>query len=280
MFPWVSGFRWEAGHLIFLNLFFLVVIVIVFTIARAALKSRKVLKSQKHEEVLWEVNFEDLPAEARTCRHVIDGLFQSRTCKNKFDCRECGTHANFIAQHPPLDVDVSAKEGSTIFGLNMPLDRFYHRGHTWAKPEADGSITIGLDDLGARLIGAPDKITLPEAGTHVRANGTAWRIKKKKYGLRFLSPVDGEVLETGGPEKEWYLRVKPTSGASVNMRHLLHGAEVHPWIRHEVERLKMALAARGVDAGDAAAGVPAEDLAQCYSEADWDAVLGDMFLES
>jgi hypothetical protein len=280
MLPWVSGFRWDAGHIIFLGLFYLVVIIILFVVARAALKSRRVFKSQKQEEVLWEANFEELPAEARTCRHVIDGLFQSRTCKNKFDCRECGTHAKLIAQQTPQDIAASPQEEPYIFGLNMPLDRFYHRGHTWAKPEADGSITIGLDDLGMRLIGTPDKIVLPAVGTQVKANGTAWRIKKRKINLRILSPVDGEVLETGGPDKGWYLRVMPTDGAGTNMRHLLHGAEVYPWITHEVERLKVALASKEAGVNFADAGVAAEDLSQCYPEADWDAVLGNVFLES
>jgi len=280
MLPWVHGFHWDAGHIIFLGLFYLVVIILIIVVARAVLKSRKIFRNQKHEEVLWKANFEDLPEEARTCRHVIDGMFQSRICKNRFDCRECGTHAKLISQRTPQDIAASAEGESCPFGLNMPLDRFYHRGHTWAKPEADGSITIGLDDFGARLVGTPDKILLPAIGTKVTANGTAWSIEKKKINLRILCPVNGEVLETGGPDKGWYLRVMPTNGAGTNMRHLLHGAEVYPWVVHEVERLKLALASKEIDKEFAAEGRPSEDLYQCYPEADWDAVLGDIFLES
>ncbi len=142
----------------------------------------------------------------------------------------------------------------------MPLDRFYHRGHTWAKPETDGTITIGLDDLGARLIGKPDEIALPAVGTQVRANGTGWRVKKQRNDLRVLSPVDGEVIETGGPDKGWYLRVKPNGGADDNMRHLLRGAEIRPWIMREIERLQLALAPEGIGMSLAARGGPVEDL--------------------
>jgi glycine cleavage system H lipoate-binding protein len=280
MLPWVSGFHWDAGHIIFLGIFYLVLIIIASSVIWALLRSHKVFKAQKHEEVLWEANFEDLPQDVRTCRHVIDGLFERRTCNNRFDCRDCETHAKLIEETAQRDVAALPKAEPQAFGLEMPLDRLYHRGHTWAKPETDGSITIGLDDMGARLIGMPDKVVLPSVGTHVKANGTGWRIKKNKINLRILSPVDGEVIETGGPDKGWYLRVKPTNGAAVNMRHLLQGAEVSPWIAHEVGRLKVALASKEADQDFVAASASGEDLFQCYPETDWDAVLGNMFLES
>ncbi|MCI0695110.1 hypothetical protein L0337_24255 [candidate division KSB1 bacterium] len=94
--------------------------------------------------------------------------------------------------------------------------------------------------------------------------------------MRVLSPVDGEVIETGGPDKGWYLRVKP-NGADENMRHLLRGAEIRPWIMRELERLQLALAPEGIGMSLADGGVPVEDLSQGYPEADWDTVLGDMF---
>jgi hypothetical protein len=280
MLPWAHGFHWDTGHIIFLGIFYSVLIVIASAVVVAVLRARKDFRLQKHEDVLWAANFEDLPTEARTCRHVIDGLFQSRVCKNKFDCRECVTHAKLIAEQSPPDASASPEKETGTFGLNIPLDRFYHRGHAWVKPEADGSITIGLDDLGTRLIGVPDKIILPAIGSQVRANGMGWRIKKKRIDLRILCPVDGEVLETGGPDKGWYLRVMPKNGATLNMRHLLQGAEVFPWIRHEVERLKIALASKEADASFNSPGGPVQDMCQCYPEADWDAVLGNIFLES
>jgi hypothetical protein len=280
MLPWVSGFHWDAGHIIFLGIFYLVLIIIASSVIRAVLRSHNVFKTQRQEEVIWEANFEDLPLDARTCRHVFDGLFERRTCDNRFDCRDCETHAKLITETAQRDIAVHPKDEQHIGGLNIPLDRLYHRGHTWAKPETDGTFTIGLDDMGARVIGTPDKIVLPAVGAHVKANGTGWQIKKHKINLRMLSPVEGEVIQTGGPDKGWYLRVKPSHGTAVNMRHLLQGAEVFPWISHELERLKAALASRGTGVSFAATGGPVEDLSQCYPETDWDAVLGNMFLES
>ena len=106
--------------------------------------------------------------------------------------------------------------------MSFPLDRMYHRGHTWARPEADGTVTVGLDDLGARLLGTPDAVDLPAPGSRVQANGTAFRIHKREADVRVLSPVDGEVVETGGVDRGFFLRVKPLDGA-IDMRHLLRG---------------------------------------------------------
>ena len=146
--------------------------------------------------------------------------------------------------------------------MSFPLDRFYHRGHTWAKLEPDGTMTIGLDDLGRRLLGAPDAVELPQPGMRVEVNGTAFRVHKHGAEIRLLSPVDGKVLETGGPASEFYLRIRPDP---LDVRHLLRGAEVRPWLMREMERLQLT-----VSGGLADGGVP--------MEADSDA-LAEMFLE-
>ena len=163
--------------------------------------------------------------------------------------------------------------------MSFPLDRMYHRGHTWARPEADGTVTVGLDDLGTRLLGTPDAVDLPEPGSRVQANGTAFRIHKREADVRVLSPVDGEVVETGGVDRGFFLRVKPLDGA-IDMRHLLRDAEVKPWLMRELERLQLALTMEGASVPSLAdGGVPVADIAAAYPKTDWDAVCGEMFLE-
>jgi len=90
-----------------------------------------------------------------------------------------------------------------------------------------------------------------------------------------LSPVDGEVLETGGPSRGWYLKVKPDNR---NTTHLLRPHEVRPWLMREMERLQLALAGEGAAPTLADGGTPVADIAASYPEADWDAVCGEMFL--
>jgi glycine cleavage system H lipoate-binding protein len=208
---------------------------------------------------------------------VLTGEFQKRECPNAFDCRECETHAKLIARNPLLPV-VNSEED--ILGMDFPLDRYYHRGHTWAHPEEDGTVTVGLDDLGRRLLGSPDSMELPLPGDRLHANGLAFQMRKRDARVRVLSPIDGEVLAVDGPDGKWFLRVKPDSTGEPAFRHLLRGPEVKPWLMREMERLQLALAAEGATPTLADGGVPVADIASCYPETDWDAVCAKMFLEA
>lgn len=261
------------AHFIFLGAFYIALTIIVATLLNALWRSMRALRGGKAEAVRWHSDFHDLPAADRSCRHELTGEFQHRECPNAFDCRQCETHARWVAQHP-----LRPAEDDDVFGMSFPADRFYHRGHTWARPESDGTITIGLDDLGRRLLGKPDSVELPAPGTRLETNGTAFRVRRREADVRVLSPVDGEVVEAGGTDRDYFLRIKPL-GDRCDMRHLLAGWEVRPWIMREMERLQLALSLDGTRATLADGGVPAADLAASCPDADWDAVCGEMFLE-
>jgi glycine cleavage system H lipoate-binding protein len=275
MFPWNYGFHWSITSYIFLGAFYTVVVVVATTVASAVLRTRRALGTAQTERIRWISDFHDLPARNRVCRHVLTGELPGRECPHAFDCRECLTHPKLLANRPLAEAD-EAEEG--IFGMSFPLDRFYHRGHTWARAESDGTVTVGLDDLGQRLLGTPDYIDLPQPGAQVRTNGTAFRVRRRNADVRVLSPVDGEVVATGGAGDGWYLKVKPASGV-IDMRHLLRGSEIKPWLMRELERLQLTLAMEGAAPTLADGGVPVVDIAASYPEADWDAVCGEMFLE-
>jgi glycine cleavage system H lipoate-binding protein len=72
--------------------------------------------------------------------------------------------------------------------MAFPPDRVYHRGHIWVYHGPDGTVTVGLDDLGSRLLGEPDRVDLPQPGDRVSANGTAWHAGKRNADVRVLSP--------------------------------------------------------------------------------------------
>ncbi|MBZ5620347.1 MAG: hypothetical protein LAQ69_16710 [Acidobacteriia bacterium] len=273
MFPWNYGFHWSAASYLFLGAFYTVLLVVAATLLAATLHSRCALHAQMVDRIRWRSDFHDLPECDRVCRHVLTGELKSRECPHAFDCRECETHPKLLARHP---LPPAGEPEEDFFGMSFPLDRFYHRGHTWAHMEPDGTMTVGLDDLGRRLLGVPDAVDLPQPGTRVHANGTAFRVHKRDADVRVLSPVDGRVIETGGPDRGWYLRVKPEP---LDVRHLLRGAEVRPWLMREMERLQLALSQEGAAPTLADGGVPVADIAACYPEADWDAVCGEMFLE-
>jgi glycine cleavage system H lipoate-binding protein len=275
MLPWNYGFHWNPGTVIFLGAFYTVLVVVAATLIAAALRSRRELAAHQEESIRWHSDFHDLPAADRVCRHVLTGEFERRECPHAFDCRECETHARLIAMRPVAQPPDAEEE---IFGMSFPLDRFYHRGHTWARPESDGTVTIGLDDLGQRLLGVPDTVRLPAAGAHIQANGTAFHVSKRGADIAVLSPVDGEVVAGGSSASGWYLKVKPDSTGELATRHLLRGAEIRPWLLREMERLQLALTAEGAAPALADGGIPVADIAASYPRADWDAVCGEMFL--
>ncbi len=260
------------SHIVFLGLFYLVLAVISATLALSLLRVARDFRARRAEAICWQATFPDLPARERVCRHEFTGEFQHRLCDKAFDCRECQTHTALVAKHPP------APGEPDTFGLNFPLDRFYHRGHAWAHPEPDGTVTVGLDALGARLVAGPEAIELPAIGTHIQTNGTAWHVRKRGADVRILSPLDGEVVETGVPQDGWVLKVKP-DGGQFDARHLLRGAEIRPWIKREMERLQAALAPANHLPTMADGGVPMDDIAAGYPDADWDAVCSEIFLQ-
>ncbi|HVN05160.1 MAG TPA: hypothetical protein VMT86_12120 [Bryobacteraceae bacterium] len=265
------------GHIIFLGLFFAVLLVISASLALSLFRSVWDFRTRRAETIAWHATFPDLPARERVCRHEFTGEFERRTCGRAFDCRECQTHAALAAKRAPGAAPPAHE--ADVLGLEFPLDRSYHRGHTWAFPEPDGTVTVGLDALGARLVAEPEAIELPGVGTHLETNGTAWHMHKRGANVRILSPLDGEVVATGGPGDGWYLKVKP-DGGKLDDRHLLRGAEIRPWITREMERLQAALAPAGQAVSLADGGVPVDNIAAAYPDADWDAVCAEIFLEA
>lgn len=277
MFPWIYEFRWSAGHLIFLGVFFTVVTAIIVSLIVSAWRASRTLRGPKNEHVQWMAEFEDLPLAARACRHEINGDVLHRTCNNDFDCRVCDAHSTFLSQRVPQPEAKTAE--NRPFGFSMPLDRYYHRGHAWVRSEGGGVYSIGLDDFGRRLIGIPDDVVLPSVGTRVHANGTGWQMVKQKARLRVLAPIDGVVVEQGGVADDWYLKVR-ANDAEMSTRHLLRGEEVKPWLMRELERLQFALAPAGMGSSLADGGEMVPEMWRQAPDVDWDGVWGEMLLRA
>ncbi|HYM60900.1 MAG TPA: hypothetical protein VEZ11_08405 [Thermoanaerobaculia bacterium] len=278
MFPGINGFVWDAGHSIFLGIFYAVILIVLTTLIRAWLLTARDFKSHREEDLGWHADFEDLPASARACRHELSGEVDSRMCPNRFDCRYCTDHPKFVAARARQQEAVAVPIPQTVAGFELPANRLYHRGHTWVRQEADATLTVGLDDLGTHLMGKPDRVQFPHTGSRVVTNGTGWYLHKNDVMVRVLSPVDGEVIAVGGPNDEWYMKVKPSPSAS-GTKHLLSVAEAGPWMLREVERLHIALAADGLGAALADGGAPIDDLTKAIPPSKLDDVCGLMFLE-
>jgi hypothetical protein len=64
-----------------------------------------------------------------------------------------------------------------------------------------GNIT-GAGELGKRLLGRRTRGTAAAGGAWKQARLSG---RRRDADVAVLSPVDGEVVATGGPDQDWYL---------------------------------------------------------------------------
>lgn len=275
MFPWNYGFHWNVGSAVFLGAFYGVIAVVAATVHTALVRARRTVASGRSNEIRWRSEFSDLPAHSRPCRHTFTGELPNRRCRNAFDCRACETHASLTQGRVAATPAVRADE---ILGMRFPLDRMYDRGHTWVRPEPDGTVTVGLDELGRGLLGTPDRVELPKPGTRLHTHGTAWRVYKRNATVRIRSPLAGEVIAADDEQHGGRLRVKPL-GKKFDFSHLLAPAEVNGWLVHEADRLQLTLSAEAAPTL-ADGGALVNDISGQYPRADWETVCAEMFLQS
>jgi len=280
MFPWNYGFVLDRGHIIFLGLFYLVVLTVLSTLAAVLWRTWRAYREKRTASIAWLENFADLPRSERVCRHAITGELPGRVCERGFYCSDCETHCRLVAMAashgaaPGLMKDVV----DDSLGFDIPLDRYYHRGHTWLKPEADGTYTMGLDELARRVAAHPEAVTLPEPGTQLEAQGTAWTMRVHGSEVRVLAPIDGAVVAAENSEKGLFLRIKPAKNAS--FAHLGRGRGVVRWMTRELERVQLMVSESAAVPALADGGVPVDDFAAACPRADWHNITAAILLEN
>lgn len=136
--------------------------------------------------------------------------------------------------------------------LVVPRTLFFHPGHTWARLDGDGRVTVGVDDLARTLIGDLSTVELPAVGTPVSAGLPIFTVRQGSRRLTFAAPVSGTVAEVNGvlgrdpvrlrwrPYKEgWVVRLAPGERLSSELAELAIGADAERWMRSELARLDL-----------------------------------------
>jgi glycine cleavage system H lipoate-binding protein len=173
-------------------------------------------------------------------------------------------------RRPRKPVDVGARHEFVV-----PRTLFLHPGHTWARLDADGRVTIGLDDFARTLIGKLSAIEMPPVGSRLEAGGPAFVVRQGKRWLRFPAPVSGVVTEVNAklgrdpvrlrwrPYKEgWTLRLAPGDRLSNELARLAVGRDAQRWLQEEFGRLDRLFE-------DGALRVPVEGALQRANDAAW-----------
>ena len=110
-----------------------------------------------------------------------------------------------------------------VRGFNIPEDRFYWvEKHTWARPEQDGTVTIGITDVAQNLAKGIINATPKDVGRTVQKGKSAGTLESGKWVGPVTSPITGEIVAVNEAMKAkpslinsdpygegWFVKVKP-----------------------------------------------------------------------
>jgi glycine cleavage system H lipoate-binding protein len=167
--------------------------------------------------------------------------------------------------------------------FHVPEGVHLHPGHTWARLETDGLVTVGIDDFAQKLVG-PAAVTLPAAGAHLAQGEPVVYLGDGAKSVALVAPVDGTVVSvnkagagTDAPYGAgWLFKVKAPRLAA-NLRQLLSGAAAQRLLEDASERLALRLSPElGAVLQDG--GAPVSGIAQVLAGDDWDTLARSFFL--
>jgi glycine cleavage system H protein len=202
-------------------------------------------------------------------------------------------HAAAHAARPRPAFARPATTGWFTLAPNVQL----HPGHTWARVEPDGVVTVGIDDFAHKLVG-PASISLPALGARVAQGEAAFELGDEKKRVAMLSPVDGTVVavnkaaeERAGANKPakappppldepygagWLYQVKAPRLAA-NLRQLLRDGAARRYLEEASDALAHRMSPElGLVLQDG--GTPVHGVARALAGEEWDVIARQHFL--
>lgn len=163
---------------------------------------------------------------------------------------------------------------------------FYAPGHTWVRPEASGTVRVGLDDLAQRLLPGVHAVRLVEPGTDLRAGDVLAEVQVNGRSARISAPVDGRVVAINrGVDRDptvlhhdpyrrgWLAKFAPQND---DYRKLPTGEASRQWLWNEdtrlIQYLEQELGVAAADGGEYILPAPA-----LLSDEQWTAVTKEFF---
>lgn len=138
--------------------------------------------------------------------------------------------------------------------FSLPEGVRLHPGHAWARLEADGLVSVGLDDFGHKLIGPLRDVQLPAPGTALGQGRPAFRLAADGASLPVLAPISGVVAQVNEEGRRapgrlhadpygtgWLLKLRPHRGLQANLKQLLSGELARLHMERAAERLAASL---------------------------------------
>ena len=76
----------------------------------------------------------------------------------------------------------------------FPEDLYYDDTHQWARPEADGTATVGITDHAQEALGDVVYVELPKVGDVVTASSQTGIVESVKAASDVFAPLSGKVI--------------------------------------------------------------------------------------
>jgi len=176
-----------------------------------------------------------------------------------------------------------------VSGFELPENRRYHPGHTWALQESPSLVRVGMDDFGARLVGKLDGIILPKRGQWIRQGQKFATLIRDGQKVDLVSPVEGEVTgvndalltdpataNTDPYGQGWFVSVLSPE-LQTSFRNLLNGTLARKWMADAAQQLQARIPAMaGAVAQDG--GLAVHDLTVQMPTEKWEEITREFFL--
>ncbi len=111
--------------------------------------------------------------------------------------------------------------------MSIPNNLKYTDSHEWARPEADGTVTVGITHHAQDLLGDLVFVENPVLGRKLKKGEECGVVESVKAASDIYAPISGEVVAVNGdletaPEKinegaygAWMFRLKPSNPAEL-----------------------------------------------------------------
>ena len=181
----------------------------------------------------------------------------------------------------------------TVGSFKLPEPYCYHQGHSWAIPERENVVRVGMDQFAGWLLGPASGLELPEVGRYLSQGEKAWSIRVDSKSVAMLSPVEGEVvavnrLAVESPEilcsdpygRGWLLKVR-VPDRTRNQKNLLCGDMARAWMEQNVRDMRartLTTSGSGLALPGESTSTMCEGIARSLAPGNWDELAGELLL--
>lgn len=205
-------------------------------------------EGKKGEIIPWQEKMRQRGGLQQKCRHMLTGRVPAYFCAYNYQCDRC-PFDRMLESHLEMFTTPVRPQIQEVFGFQVPLNDYLHRGHTWAALENAGRVRIGLDDFSQKVLGPADEMKLPDVGDEFHQDLVGMALARQGNKAAVLAPVDG-IVEAVNPKVRsrpslahddpygdgWLFVVTPTQ-LKPNLENMLYGEANPAWIDGEAHRL-------------------------------------------